>query len=37
MPISEKFVDKSITELHVLAQLEKDVISSLFDVSKCCA
>ncbi|GEB69463.1 MULTISPECIES: Hpt domain-containing protein [Pseudoalteromonas] len=25
MPISEKFVDKSITELHVLAQLEKDV------------
>ncbi|MBQ4798210.1 Hpt domain-containing protein [Pseudoalteromonas sp. MMG006] len=25
MPISEKFVDKSITELNVLAQLEKDV------------
>ena len=25
MPISEQFVDKSITELNVLTQLEKDV------------
>jgi len=25
MPISEQFIDKSITELNVLIQLEKDV------------